>query len=484
MKHYIIPMMLMAAAALASCEKQNIVNEPDTQKATYTYTISASAPEMEALNAAGAAQAPTRTDYSAGGTFSWSAGDAISVLFHKGDDNKFFTLTTTGSGANATFSGSIDADYEIGASDGTVSDKKIWALFPASANHTYTAGSNPTFYVQPSVDFSATYFSANIPMYALLTDEGTLSFQNLASTYKFNIKNLDNSVNKVRIQVSNQTTYGLSGSWPIHNDKYINFGYADPGSAKSCLSYTANVSENAVSFYVSCRYYGTFQPILTIYDAETGFVLKKVTATVAKTPNYMNKVWPIAIAAPGTGSPLLSEFGINWGGLDMYPADDSKDSFPGDGERIIDWKVTSDATNIYFYYKTSSAVAQSRGVWNAYIVTGFDTDNDSATGEDGSYGLGSGFEARSIAYPFSNSAGDPVSFYAPGSPNSSSQIKCPISGSSTAYVATNGSANGEYAYVEICVPREHIGSPASSSTIRVRNAYGSTSCAAQTITLD
>lgn len=475
-------MMLMAAAALASCEKQTSPVEQKTQEESYVYTISAVAPDM--VDESAPAQAPTRTDYTDKGVFSWSAGDAISVLFHNGDDNKFFTLTTSESGASVKFSGSIEAGYEIGASDGTVSDKKIWALFPASANHTYTAGSNPSFYVQPEVDYSATHYSANIPMYDLLASEATsLSFKNLASTYKFNIKNLDNSVNKVRILVSNQDTHGISGSWPIHADKYINYDYAEPGTAKSCLTYTANVSENAVSFYVSCRYYGNFRPIITIYDAETGFVLQKVTATKTVSPNYMNKIWPIAISAPGTGSPLLSAFGINWGSLDMYPADDSKDSYPGDGTRIIDWKVTSDATNIYFYYKTSAAVAQEKGIWNAYIVTGFDTDNDSDTGADGSYGLGAGFEARSIAYPFTNAAGDPVSFRAPGSPNSSSNIKCPISGSSLATVATNGSANGEYAYVEICIPREHIGSPASSATIRVRNAYGSTSCAAQTLTL-
>ena len=196
-------MMLMAAAALASCEKSNL-NEQKAQEGSYVYTISAMAPDMVDANAP--AQAPTRTDYAADGTFSWSAGDAISVLFHNGDVNKFFTLTTTESGASVKFSGSIEAGYEIGASDGDANDKKIWALFPASANHTYTAGSFPKFYVQPSVDFSATHFSANIPMYALNADEGAFSFTNIASTYKFIVTGIKDGVDKVQFRIHNQET--------------------------------------------------------------------------------------------------------------------------------------------------------------------------------------------------------------------------------------------------------------------------------------
>ena len=190
MKRFSLYMLIMAAAVVAACQVEPVdelsSNDPETpvvpevQKGTYTYTINASIKEDEAP-----AEVALKSDYDGDGHFSWSSGDAISVLFHNGDDNKFFTLTTTGTGSSASFSGEIETGYTIGASDGDGSDKKIWALFPASANHSYTAGSNPSFYVQPSVDFSATHFSANIPMYALNEAEGNLSFTNLASTYKF-----------------------------------------------------------------------------------------------------------------------------------------------------------------------------------------------------------------------------------------------------------------------------------------------------------
>ena len=136
----------MAAAVVAACQVEPVndlnSNDPDTpvvpevQKGTYTYTINASIKEEEQP-----AEVAVKSDYDASGNFSWSSGDAISVLFHKDTDNKFFTLTTTGTGASASFSGEIEVGYTIGASDGTVGNQKIWVLFPASSSHSYTAAS-------------------------------------------------------------------------------------------------------------------------------------------------------------------------------------------------------------------------------------------------------------------------------------------------------------------------------------------------------
>ena len=203
MKRYFF-IMMMAAAVISSCTKQTLdenLSNLDSESTTYTYTVSANTVD-------------TKSDYDSDGKFEWSAGDAISVLFHNGDVNKFFTLTlTSGAGTNtASFSGEIEAGYTIGASDAAEEDNKIWALFPASENHTYTAGSTPSFYVQPSVDFSATHFSANIPMYALNSAEGAFSFASLASTYKFTVNGIADDVSKVKFQIYNQTTYALSGS--------------------------------------------------------------------------------------------------------------------------------------------------------------------------------------------------------------------------------------------------------------------------------
>lgn len=342
-------MMLMAVAAVASCEKYPVaIDEPEASKGSYIYTINASVPE----------ETDVKSDYDASGNFSWSSGDAISVLFHKGDDNKFFILETTGTGASAAFSGAIEDGYEIGASDGTDADKKIWALFPASGSHEYTPGSNPTFYVRPSVDFSATYFSANVPMCALNAAEGSLTFENIACTYKFIVSGIQNGVSKVRFTIYNQTTYALSGSWPISgtSDKYIDYNYASPGSAKSTLSYVSNVVSNQAVFYVSCRYWGKFQPVITITNETTGIVIKSFNASKEIQPTSKTSVKPITLDV-SDGNFFTPAINIDG---DMSDWDPSTNDALTDGVNFItvtssgnykQFSVAYDSRNIYFYSK-------------------------------------------------------------------------------------------------------------------------------------
>ena len=285
MKQIHLSWLLMAAAVITACEKERVITESPVEKTSYVYSVKATI------------SSETRTDYDASGKFSWTAGDQISVLFNDGKANRFFTLTTEAGGETATFTGTIETGYTIGATDGTDDDAKIWALYPASENHAYTEGANPTFYVQPEVDFTETGFSANIPMYDQLTAEDAFSFKNLASTYKFTVKDLDSSIKKVKLTVTNQTTYGLSGSWPIHaGEIYLNYGYADPGE-KRMLTYTNSVSDGKAVFYVSCRYWGDFQPAITIYDAEQNVVLNEFTANTAKQPTSFTKIQQISLSA-------------------------------------------------------------------------------------------------------------------------------------------------------------------------------------------
>ena len=479
----------IAIIAMVACSKEKAVdsNNQVNEKATYEFTISANALEMES-DISNPAQIGTKTSYSGEKTFSWTLGDQISVLFHDaGDNNAFYTLTATSvDGKNATFTGTIDTGWEVGAAD--TGDK--WALFPAGS-HSYTATA-PVFNLAASTDFSASHFSANLPMYAIGEDNGAgtdvYAFKHISNVGAYKITFSDIDVSKVRLDVETSGSYHISGDFQLTLDsgkyKIDPWTYSWVSEAGKRVSFTENVVSKTAAFYVPFKTWeGNFQPTMTLYDATTGLILKSVSASTTLPHTTGNVVVLQPFSAPGTGSPLISAWGINWSSIDMYPLDGEKDSFPGDGERIVEWKATSDASYVYFYYKTIASVAVSRGVWNSYLVTGFDTDNDSSSGDDASYGLGGGFEARTISYPFSNSAGSPVSFYSPASPCSSSQAKCPISGESQGYVPTNGSLYGDHAYAEIRVPRSYIGSPVSGVTIRVRQAYGSTSSASQTITL-
>lgn len=459
--------LFSALMAVVACQKQQV--EPlcsmeETGHGTYIFTI-------KALDAG--IEPEVKSDYDAAGHFSWSAGDAISVLFHKGTENKFFTLTTATAGKSVTFSGEITSGYEIGASDGNASDKKIWALFPASANHTYAEGSNPNFYVQPEVDFTApgAHYSANIPMYSLVaTETGGLSFANLACAYKFIVEDIDSSIDNVRFEVSNQTTYGLSGSWPIDDSKFINYNYAAPGTEKSCLSYTSNVTDKKAVFYVSCRYWGTFQPLVNIYNADNNNLLKTVKATTAKTPTDKTSVQPITISAPGTGTapfvPAVVIDGLftDWDGVTEY---DGTRNGGGANSRINHWRATSDAQNVYFY----AELVTSKIKHSSYFYVGFDT----AEGGSSHGGLND-LEQYAVIYPCV-SGSDPITYIQGADPRST------VNGSTDGNL-TVWSVNGDgVTYIEMCIPRSKV-SLSSAGTIKVALAFDYYDTISQTLVLE
>lgn len=304
MKKYFIPFLLMAAAAVAACQPKENIEEPSLE-GSYIYTLSASVPEV------------TKSDYDASGAFSWSASDQISVLFHKGDDNKFFTLSnTSGAGASATFSGAIDAGYEIGAStDGTQ-----WALYPAGDHKVRFTESDgekyPISFNIPAVtDYTTAPFSANIPMYAQ-GDGSTFEFKHLGAAYKFTFTDIDNSISKAKFVVQNQTTYRLSGDVKLRNQggTYLDQAWAD--GVDKTLTYIREVSNGTVEFYVPVRYYAAcFQPVITLYNAENDDVIFTKTASVAKGIEDKGHVQPIVISVSGaviTPWSYESAFGVDW----------------------------------------------------------------------------------------------------------------------------------------------------------------------------
>ena len=459
MKQIHLSWLLMAAAVITACEKERVETEPAVEKTSYVYSVKATI----------SSDAETRTDYDADGKFSWSAGDQISVLFNDGKANRFFTLTTETSGATATFTGTIEAGYTIGATDGTDEDLKIWALYPASENHSYTEGANPSFYVQPEVDFTETHFSANIPMYDQLTEQGTFSFKNLASTYKFTVKDLDSRVKKVKFQIYNQTTYALSGLWPIHADKYINYDYATPGSEKSTLTYTGDVTDGQAVFYVSSRYYGKFQPVIKVFDADHDFLLKEFTAGTEKIPSSKTKVQRISLSVP-TELPVTIVDGVieEW---DEVPA------IAGNTTRILEWKYLSDESNLYFLFKIDKAMIVASN-WGSYIFTGFDTDNDSTTGTNAGADVNGGFEAMCSVYPWRVN-GEGGLDCLKGQDNQGT-IACPV-GTELGKVTVAGSFDSDYCYVETSVPLSMIGSPNGDITVKHGMNYYVTSEAVITV---
>ena len=194
-------------------------------------------------------------------------------------------------------------------------------------------------------------------MYDLLAEEGSFSFKNMASTYMFTLKNLDPGVRKVKFTVYNQTTYGLSGSWPVSPDGskyYLNYNYAAPGSANSTLAYTGEVTDGQAVFYVSCRYWGKFQPHITVSDAERNVILKEFSADSYDEHKYLDRVRKVSLDMTKPKTPQTIDIDgdfTDWSGLEAgsyYKAVNHPDS-PWGG--VKEMRVLATEETVYYYIK-------------------------------------------------------------------------------------------------------------------------------------
>ncbi|MBO4475581.1 MAG: hypothetical protein J5737_02490 [Bacteroidales bacterium] len=330
MKRFYISFLLMAAAAVTACENQFVSDEPETPADKYVFTLQASSPGID-----------TKSEYSAAGEFSWSSGDQISVIFNNGTENKFFTLTTTDNGATASFSGSIDAGYTIGElSSGT----KI-ALYPASDHKYVAADSKPIKFNIPAVtDFTASHYSANMPLYAEGDSGNNFAFTNLACGFRFTFTEV--SASKVKFVVENQKTRQLSGDIPLHSGPYLDNQYADVGSEKASLTYIANVENETVTFYVPYRYWADFQPTITLYNADTDEMLFTNTAAAAKQLTSLGQVKPFSISVTGFVYSFPSQHGIDWNSITVSAEGDSSSSNSG----VKVFKAVADPSYLFIYF--------------------------------------------------------------------------------------------------------------------------------------
>lgn len=147
--------------------------------------------------------------------------------------------------------------------------------------------------------------------------------------------------------------------------------------------------------------------------------------------------------------------------------------------RIVNWNFYSDATNVYLFYqigKDKIKFDASKGYKNSYIYIGFDLDNNPSSGEagDGAAGGGShgvdarGLEALALHYPWRGDTEGTIGFC--NGTDSDSWIKYPIDTKTGQKITSYGKIEGNYAYLEISIPRVALGSPASGSTIVINSA--------------
>lgn len=353
----------LAALIFSACSKEidpmssQEYGASPSHNGKYTFTIKAT---MDA-------EEDTKTSYAGDRTFSWSAGDQISLLFHSGETNKFFTLTnTSGAGTVATFSGEIEDGYEIGASnDG---GKKV-ALFPA-ADHVYnTEKAEPVYFNVPALtDFTKSHFSANLPMAAIGDTDNHFAFKHISGSYKVVFTDIDASVSKVKLFVKNQNTKAISGLFHLYNDSYGHIYYwtdtsASEGSEVQTVSYITAVEGGKATFYIPYTHWSlTFLPEFTLTNADNGYILKTVKAKDQATfmgasdenrSQYNRMVVLPEIPASGTGAAPAwrSNHGINWDMVDTQAGGRTSANLAG----INSMKVTSDESNVYILLDIKSS---------------------------------------------------------------------------------------------------------------------------------
>ena len=290
----------LTALLAASCSVAPEIVISEVKAPTYTYTLTA-----------GMDDGTTKTAYESDKTFSWSVGDAISVLFHNGSTNQFFPLTAVSiDGASATFSGEITNGYVAGASD----TGKYWALYPAGA-HTYTKNAeNPvTFNIPGTTDFTVpgAHFSANLPLCAKSDNPASYIFSHMCGTYKFQFCDIE--AEKVEFIVENASR-ALSGNISTTSDASHTY-LTQSGSAQASdkrISFIENVSgDKTAVFYIPYRgWHSDFQPSITLKDATSGNTLYTRTAKAAFSGDMASTVKKMVVIPPisisGTGSSVVS----------------------------------------------------------------------------------------------------------------------------------------------------------------------------------
>ena len=464
--------MVLCGLVSFSCNKVVVPEEPQDpqveQDGYYTFVLNARVD-----------QDLTRTEYADDEvSFSWSTNDEISVLFHKGETHKFFTLKTSqGGSATAQFGGQVESGYELGASE--AEGGVAWALFPASSQHFWNTETHlPDFYAAPETDYTQSHFSANIPMYANGDSDGNFAFKYLTSCYKFVFTDVNVSKVKLMVHSSGSGGWYLSGKSPVKVDGSSYYLQCYDGEGTRDVSYIEAVgADKKAVFYVPFRGWEPFTPELTLVNLDTNSELLHVTAKEPLKAAPFGRI--VVLPAKSLSDAFIPAVGIDGNMSDWA----DKPVGEGSNDRILEWKYASDEENVYFMYKvdkTKISFSSSSYNWGSYIYVGFDNDNDDSTpgSIDVGSGLVGGYEARASMFPWRGTVeGSPECFKGV---ETQGNIQSPF-GTETGYVTIAGTVDDAYSYIEVSIPRDLVGSPSGEITVNHSMNWAATGSAVITL---
>lgn len=356
MKKSFILAAIAAAACLWSCAKKE-EKLPPAPEGYKIITIEATRSAEEQ----GPAGAPSKTSYAGEVTFSWTAGDQISVLCNDGNENFWQTFTAESTAAVSRFTATVADNVNMGPLDGS---KKV-ALFPASANHVYTSESDISFHLPAEKDFRSTsgrHASADVPMFAWGDGDDNYAFANITGAVKFSFSGVPTATAKMVFR--NTCHLKLNGTYPLSlssDARNVSWSATSTETAsEETVTMYGDVTSGNVSFYVPYAT-GTLWAynVLTLSDPESGTVLynNNSVGQIPVTKNSIAVTPTLPIAVPS----FTSAYGIDWSGITA--SENANDSYPA----ITKMKATGDANYLYIYMEVDASAVVKDHVYDHYF---------------------------------------------------------------------------------------------------------------------
>lgn len=256
--------LAIVALTMAGCQQDELVDSPALKGNT---SIKAS---MEGVT--------TRSAVADNGTFSWVAGDQISVYTSKGT---FKTFETTGEGSgNVTFTGNLESGETLAETG--------YAVYPAGS-HTYSS-STLTVNLPTTYDYTNAYTpNTNAIMVAEMNSDN-LEFKHVGGVLRFTISNLP----KDAAQFVFTANTPITGKFTVTTDETD--AYIATPATDDAASYGKTVtikfpavtadpsSEESMTFYVPLPT-GTYNGFTVSIQKADNTELGKLTATAINVLN-------------------------------------------------------------------------------------------------------------------------------------------------------------------------------------------------------
>ena len=317
MKKYAL-IIAAICACLISCTKENPkFNDDAASPAMKTVTITATTDEVL-----------TKTSYAGGTSFSWTAGDQISVYC---SDGNFYTFTADETGATSAFTGSIPDGVSLGSR----------AFFPADDSHDLA---NYLYHIPETKDMTG-HPSADIPMIGDKGEDDSYTFAHCCGATKLTITNIPANIVSVQISIASPSLK-LSGDFGVFTDA----GYwrwnpraASTDSEKN-FSRKVAVADHEASIYIpyasGSEWWGKNVVNVTGFDASN-------SSTALVTDKEMSK--SIGTVARAYVLPLKPLVLSNLNNIDWTSADIATSTVdPSDSRKCLtELKLAADAYYMY-----------------------------------------------------------------------------------------------------------------------------------------